>query len=255
MAFTRFTKNVLNVSALPDRVQNQASALKATFDQAGVDIKEAHNALIEQLESEVSAESLGAKDTNGEKTTVQAELEIIRASVNERVEKVEGKQLSTEDYTTEDKTKLASIAEGANNYVLPEASTITLGGIKVDGSTIVVENGVAKAKASDAADYTARAEIEVLKNEKAEARKYMATIPSTAFSNQAPYISEVTVAGMLATDNNFPVSPVFTTSNYESVSEAWNKISFIEAGADKIIVTCMEEAPATDIPIQITVVR
>ena len=255
MAFTRFTKNVLNVSALPDRVQNQAQTLKATFDQAGVDNKEAHNLLIDELEAVTSAESLGAKDVNGEKTTVQAELESVRTSVNERVEKVEGKQLSTEDYTTEDKTKLASIAEGANNYVLPEASTTTLGGIKVDGSTIVVENGVAKAKASDAADYTARAEIEVLKNEKAEAQKYMATIPATAFSNQAPYTAEVVVNGMLATDNNFPVSPVFTTSNYNSISEDWNKISFIEAGADKIIVTCMEEVPATDIPIQITVVR
>ena len=46
MAFTRFTKSVLNVSALPDRVQNQAQTLKATFDQAGVDIKAALNALI-----------------------------------------------------------------------------------------------------------------------------------------------------------------------------------------------------------------
>lgn len=165
MAFTRFTKNVLNVSALPDRVQNQAQTLKATFDQAGADNKEAHNLLIDELEAITSAESLGAKDVNGEKTTVQAELESIRTSVNERVEKVEGKQLSTEDYTTEEKTKLASIAEGANNYVLPEASTTTLGGIKVDGSTIVVENGVAKAKTADSADYTARAEIEALKSE------------------------------------------------------------------------------------------
>lgn len=164
MAFTKLTKSVLNISALPDRVENQAQTLKATFDQAGADNKEAHNLLIDELEAVTSAESLGAKDVNGEKTTVQAELESIRTSVNERVEKVEGKQLSTEDYTTEEKTKLASIAEGANNYVLPEASTTTLGGIKVDGSTIVVENGVAKAKASDAADYTARAAIEALSN-------------------------------------------------------------------------------------------
>ena len=59
---------------------------------------------------------------------------------------------------------MAGITEGANNYVLPEASTTTLGGIKVDGSTIVVENGVAKAKGADAADYTARAQIEALSN-------------------------------------------------------------------------------------------
>lgn len=255
MAFTKLTKSVLNISALPDRVENQSQVLKATFDQAGVDIKEAHNVLITELEADTSAESLGAKNPNGEASAVQVELNNLYTSMSSKIDKVEGKQLSTEDFTTEEKTKLAGIAEGANNYVLPEASTTTLGGIKVDGSTIVIENGVAKAKASDAADYTARAEIEVLKNEKAEVQKYMATIPSTAFSNQAPYTAEVTVAGMLATDNNFPVSPVFTADNYESVSEAWNKISFIEAGADKITVTCMEEVPATDIPIQITVVR
>lgn len=35
------------------------------------------------------------------------------------VEKEEGKGLSTNDYTTEEKTKLAGIAEGANNYTHP----------------------------------------------------------------------------------------------------------------------------------------
>lgn len=34
--------------------------------------------------------------------------------------KVDGKQLSTNDYTTAEKNKLADIAEGANNYVLPD---------------------------------------------------------------------------------------------------------------------------------------
>ena len=251
MAFTRFTKSVLNISALPDRVENQAQVLKATFDQAGVDIKEAHNALINELEADASAESLGAKNPNGEASTIQAELVNAFASLSEKVDKEEGKQLSTEDFTTEEKTKLGKL----ENYVLPEASTTQMGGIKVDGSTIVVENGVAKAKASDAADYTARAEIEKLKTEKAETKKYTATIPSTGWTAAAPYTAEIAVVGMLESDANFPVSPVFTAVNYESVLEAWNKISFIEAGADKITVTCMEEVPATDIPIQITVVR
>lgn len=165
MAFTKLTKSVLNISALPDRVENQAQVLKATFDQAGVDIKEAHNVLITELEADTSAESLGAKNPNGETSTVQSELDNLYTSMTGKIDKAEGKQLSTEDFTTEEKTKLAGIAEGANNYVLPEASTTTLGGIKVDGSTIVVENGVAKAKAADSADYIARAEIEELKNE------------------------------------------------------------------------------------------
>ena len=74
MAFTRFTKNVLNVSALPDRVQNQASALKATFDQAGADIKEALNALIAELEKSSSASNIGADVTSVATKTLQAVL-------------------------------------------------------------------------------------------------------------------------------------------------------------------------------------
>lgn len=40
-----------------------------------------------------------------------------------------------------DKTKLNGMATGANKYTLPTASTSTLGGIKVDGSTISISNG------------------------------------------------------------------------------------------------------------------
>lgn len=48
-----------------------------------------------------------------------------------KVDKVIGKQLSTEDYTTEEKTKLSGIDDNANNYTLPAATTTTLGGIIV----------------------------------------------------------------------------------------------------------------------------
>lgn len=164
MAFTKLTKSVLNITALPDRVENQAQVLKATFDQAGVDIKEAHNALIDELELNSSASNIGARNSQLGNSTVQTELDLLNTKLSNKVDKASGKQLSTEDYTTAEKIKLANISEGANNYELPEASTTTLGGIKVDGSTIVVENGVAKAKAADAADYTARAEIEKLAN-------------------------------------------------------------------------------------------
>lgn len=255
MAFNRFTKNVLNISALPDRVQNQAQALKATFDQAGVDIKGGLNGLIDELESDTSAKNLGAKTQTGEKSTVQELFDGLFTSISGKVEKVEGKQLSTEDFTTEEKAKLNNIADGANNYVLPVASTSELGGIKVDGSTIVVENGVARAKAADAADYVARSEIEKLKTNKAETKEYNAIIPTEGWTETAPYTIEIAVLGMLVTDKNFPVSPIYTAEEYAAQTEAWNKISFIDAGTDKITVTCMDEKPTTAIPIQITVVR
>lgn len=41
------------------------------------------------------------------------------AALDEKVDKEEGKGLSTNDYTTEEKTKLAGIEAGANNYIHP----------------------------------------------------------------------------------------------------------------------------------------
>lgn len=50
---------------------------------------------------------------------------------------VSGKGLSTNDYTTAEKTKLA----GLNNYTLPAATSTALGGVKV-GSNISISSGV-----------------------------------------------------------------------------------------------------------------
>lgn len=47
-----------------------------------------------------------------------------------KVDKVEGKGLSTEDYTTAEKNKLAGVQAGANNYVLPQSTESVLGGVK-----------------------------------------------------------------------------------------------------------------------------
>ena len=48
-----------------------------------------------------------------------------------KVDKVDGKGLSTNDYTTDEKNKLADIAANANNYSLPTATSNTLGGVKI----------------------------------------------------------------------------------------------------------------------------
>lgn len=72
----------------------------------------------------------------------------ITALQNDKVDKIAGKGLSTEDYTTAEKEKLATL----QNYILPTASTSTLGGVKVDGETITITNGVIKATVQ-AGDY------------------------------------------------------------------------------------------------------
>lgn len=47
--------------------------------------------------------------------------------------------------TDDERSKLASVERGANAYTLPKASTDVLGGVKVDGSTIVSVDGVLSA--------------------------------------------------------------------------------------------------------------
>lgn len=64
------------------------------------------------------------------------------------VAKETGKGLSTNDYTTEEKNKLA----GLNNYTLPAAKTDTLGGIKVGAGLSVTDEGILSATGGGTAD-------------------------------------------------------------------------------------------------------
>lgn len=61
---------------------------------------------------------------------LNANMDILDSEVAKKVDKVAGKQLSTENYTSAEKTKLAGIEAGANKYTHPSthpASMITGG--------------------------------------------------------------------------------------------------------------------------------
>jgi hypothetical protein len=67
--------------------------------------------------------NLGLKKPEGTDIVDIADLngnmDILDTTVNNKVDKVTGKQLSTNDYTASEKTKLAGIATGATNYTHP----------------------------------------------------------------------------------------------------------------------------------------
>lgn len=67
-----------------------------------------------------------------------------QTALDGKVDKVSGKGLSTNDYTTAEKNKLAGIANNANNYSLPTASASVLGGVKV-GANLSISSGVLSA--------------------------------------------------------------------------------------------------------------
>ena len=64
----------------------------------------------------------------------------VATEIGKKVDKVDGKGLSQNDYTDEEKLKLAGIEKNANKYVLPVAGT-TLGGVKSGGDVTVLGDG------------------------------------------------------------------------------------------------------------------
>lgn len=75
--------------------------------------------------------------------TVKTELQ---ADIDNKVDKETGKGLSSNDYTSGEKSKLAGIAAGANNYSLPKAGT-SLGGVQ-SGGDVSIANGLISYKST-----------------------------------------------------------------------------------------------------------
>lgn len=80
----------------------------------------------------------------------------IKTLLSGKVDAVSGKGLSTNDFTTEEKTKLAGIDTGANAYTLEPATANTLGGIKV-GTNLSISDGVLSAQDTTYEDATTSA--------------------------------------------------------------------------------------------------
>lgn len=82
----------------------------------------------------------------------------MNSALGNKVDKVSGKVLSTNDYTTAEKNKLAGVAANANNYSLPAATSSVLGGVKTStgitnsSGTISVTYGTAAGTACQGND-------------------------------------------------------------------------------------------------------
>lgn len=83
----------------------------------------------------------------------------IRGEIEAKVSKVEGKGLSTNDYTQEEKEKLT----GLENYTLPIASDITLGGVKAGENVNIEADGTLNATGGGEISNAENTNIQVLK--------------------------------------------------------------------------------------------
>lgn len=136
MAFTRFSTNVQNITALPNKVTGQSSTLKQTFDKAGVDIKTALNALMTELEATASASSLGATSTTTVSTTIQGIISAFDTAIAAR-------------YTsTQTDTAISSATNNLVTSITFEPTTGVFTITKKDGTTTTIDTAIEKVPAS-----------------------------------------------------------------------------------------------------------
>ena len=140
--------NESTTGSIANAIKQAKSYTDTTVTAEQTRAKKAEQKLTSDLASEVTR-AKGAESAN----TIAIANEVERATgveetlnsnitqlQTQKVDKVEGKGLSTNDYTTPEKNKLAAIEAEANKYVLPAATASALGGVKI-GSNITLANG------------------------------------------------------------------------------------------------------------------
>lgn len=128
-------------------------ALSGSFDTTAIEgsIQEVADNLAQEILDRTQADTTINNNVSSLSNRVKVEVERatgVEETLNsnitqlqtQKVDKVEGKGLSTNDYTTPEKNKLAAIEAEANKYVLPAATASALGGVKI-GSNITLANG------------------------------------------------------------------------------------------------------------------
>ena len=140
--------NESTTGSIANAIKQAKSYTDTTVTAEQTRAENAEQKLTSDLASEVTrakgAESANATAIANEVERATGVEETLNSNITQlqtqKVDKVEGKGLSTNDYTTPEKNKLAAIEAEANKYVLPAATASALGGVKI-GSNITLANG------------------------------------------------------------------------------------------------------------------
>lgn len=140
--------NESTTGSIANAIKQAKSYTDTTVTAEQTRAENAEQKLTSDLASEVTrakgAESANATAIANEVERATGVEETLNSNITQlqtqKVDKVEGKDLSTNDYTTPEKNKLAAIEAEANKYVLPAATASALGGVKI-GSNITLADG------------------------------------------------------------------------------------------------------------------
>ena len=167
------------VDEVLNTLKGQVGALEANFEEGKA--KEAKVADIAHELENLPTDKIATKEES--KKAVDDLKADIDARMLNKVEVVVGKQLSTEDFTTEEKEKLA----GLEKYTLPVASEEELGGVKV-GEGLYVTDGKLNAREQDLSAYAKTAAVEEKLNDYAKAVEVQTQLEAYAKKTELPSI-------------------------------------------------------------------
>ena len=167
------------VDEVLNTLKGQVGALEANFEEGKA--KEAKVADIAHELENLPTDKIATKEES--KKAVDELKADIDARMLNKVEVVVGKQLSTEDFTTEEKEKLA----GLEKYTLPVASEEELGGVKV-GEGLYVTDGKLNVHEQDLSAYAKTAAVEEKLNDYAKAVEVQTQLEAYAKKTELPSI-------------------------------------------------------------------
>lgn len=196
------------------------------------DVSSAISAAIDALIDGAPATYDTLKEISDYIATHQSEYEAIVAAIAGKVDKVEGKGLSTEDYTTAEKSKLSGIEAGANNYSLPTASASVLGGVKIGANIAVANDGTISGDYSAATTSAAglMSAADKTKLDGIDPSSYVVTVDSAMSSTSENPVQNKVITAALGGKVDTVSGKGLSTNDYTDAEKT--KLSGIEAGAN-----------------------
>ena len=153
-----------------------------------------------------------------------------QAALNNKVDKVSGKGLSTNDFTAAYKTKLDGITAGANKYSLPTATEGALGGVRAKSIGTPIS-------------FDAKAQDTVISGFHSTTAKSDRLYPVELFYNGRAFVN------VPWTDSNTTYGVATTSNNGLMSSTDKTKLDGIAAGANKTVVDTVLNPTSTN-PLQ-----
>lgn len=233
---------ILNLG-IPQGEQGQAEVIIPDTELSLESTKPVQNrviaaALAKKADSEAVAQDLSKKadsEAVSQALNQKADAAATTQALGNKVEKVQGKDLSTNDYTDEEKNKLKGIEAGANKYTLPVAGE-ALGGVKSGGDVSISDDG------SMTIEDEAVTEQKIASG--AVSQIYFADVGTEWLGSKAPYTQTVLVDGLPS--SNRIQGDIILSEDWETAlieNEEFFKLVKINANAG--VITLYANEPTT----------